>query len=162
MNLDLVAKLIDLVERSKISELELTQGESRVRIVKRANGATSVHPAAAPSDPFIEPTGGNRRNAERPHPEASVSQPRREVPATRHEIRAGFPGTFYRAAAPDQPPYAEVGTVIEDGRQLAILEAMKTMNPVEADIAGTVREITVDDGTAVEAGTLLFVIEPRA
>jgi acetyl-CoA carboxylase biotin carboxyl carrier protein len=149
MNLDFIARLIDLVERSKVSELELSEGENRVRIVKRANGTAALRGApvtqAAPAP--IAP----RSDA------ASLAGSIR-----RHEIRAGFPGTFYRAPAPDQPPYAVVGASVEEGRQLAILEAMKTMNPVEADLAGIIREIAVDDATAVEAGTLLFVIEPNA
>ncbi|MBE7183072.1 MAG: acetyl-CoA carboxylase biotin carboxyl carrier protein [Methylobacterium mesophilicum] len=155
MNLDFIARLLDLVERSKVSELELTEGENRIRIVKRANsraGAPSIAglqtvdtPAARPSEP-TDPSAA----------------PGKLASATRHEIRAGFPGTFFRAPAPDRPPYAEVGSMVEEGRQLAILEAMKTMNPVEADVAGALREILAEDGAAVEAGALLFVIETDA
>jgi acetyl-CoA carboxylase biotin carboxyl carrier protein len=149
MNLDFIAKLIDLVERSKVSELELSEGENRVRIVKRANGTaalqgapiTQAAPAPVAPQSDAAPLAGSIR---------------------RHEIRAGFPGTFYRAPAPDQPPYVEIGALIEEGQQLAILEAMKTMNPVEADISGILSEIAVDDAMAVEAGILLFVIEPSA
>lgn len=152
MNLDFIARLLDLVERSKVSELELTEGENRIRIVKRAN-----HRAGAPSIAGLQ-------TADTPtaQPSDPAAAPGKLASATRHEIRAGFPGTFFRAPAPDQPPYAEVGKMVEEGRQLAILEAMKTMNPVEADVAGALREILAEDGAAVEAGALLFVIETDA
>ncbi len=136
-DLDFLARLLALVERSSVRELELTQGETRIRIVKNADGTRLATPSAHTPDEMPAVRENSRR----------------------HEIRAGFPGTFYCASAPDQPPFVEVGTTVEDGRILGILEAMKTMNPVEADRAGVVREIAASNGEAVEAGALLFVIE---
>jgi acetyl-CoA carboxylase biotin carboxyl carrier protein len=144
MDIDFIARLLDLVERSKVAELDLTLNGERLRLVKSA--------ASAPA------------RAIAPEPSAAAAP----VPAPRdsakplHAIRAGFPGTFYRAPAPGEKPFAEVGSRVEDGTQIAILEAMKTMNPVEADLAGIVRRIAVEDAAAVETGALLFEIESDA
>lgn len=143
---DLVARLLDLVERSNVAELELTVGDARLRLVK-AHGA--AQPAAS------APAAGNAE------PAPSAERPAQAAPAPRrHAVRAGFPGTFYRAPAPGEKPFADEGERVEDGRQLGIIEAMKTMNPVEADIAGTLVRIALPDAAQVETGDVLFEIEP--
>lgn len=145
---DLVARLLDLVERANVAELELTIGDARLRLVK-SHGAYPPVPAAG--------------NAEPPRSAAAAGQPA-TFPAKpsprRHAVRAGFPGTFYRAPAPGEKPFAAEGERVEDGRQLGIVEAMKTMNPVEADVAGTLVRIAVPDAAPVETGDVLFEIEP--
>lgn len=144
---DFVAKLIDLVDRSNVAELELTVGDACLRLVKPYGARLSPEtPVARPEPPTVAP-------ASQP---AAPSQP----PAKRHAVRAGFPGTFYRAPAPGEKPFVEEGERVEDGRQLGIVEAMKTMNPVEADIAGTLVRIALPDASPVETGDLLFEIEP--
>lgn len=139
MEIDRIARLIALLEASGISELELTEGDTRLRIVRGGR---------APATPAAE------LPAPRPTPAAPPPEP------GEHTIRAGFPGTFYRAPAPGAEPYVSEGDTIEEGQQLGILEAMKTMNPVEADRAGRILRIGPEDGTAVEAGAVLFVLAP--
>lgn len=145
MDEDFIARLIALVERSGIAELELSQNGARVRIVKSPGGAAA--------QPVVEAAGPDAAGAAPSAIEQTPPEPRR------HLVRAGFPGTFFRAPAPGRPPFVQIGDRVEEGRQLAILEAMKTMNPLEADRTGTIAEILVEDGAAVEAGAALFVIE---
>lgn len=139
MELDRVARLIALFQSSGLAELELTEGETRLRLVRKSGAA----PAAALPAP-------------EPVPEPSVP----DAAPAEHTIRAGFPGTFYRAPAPGAPPFVAEGEQVEEGRQIAILEAMKTMNPVEADRAGRILRIEAVDGAAVEPGAVLFVLAP--
>lgn len=146
---DLVARLLDLVERSDVAELELTIGDARLRLVKSHGTAPALAPPLAKPPPAAAPSG-----TAAPVPPASQPAPKL------HAVRAGFPGTFYRAPAPGDKPFAEEGERVEDGRQLGIVEAMKTMNPVEADIAGTLVRIALPDATPVETGDVLFEIEP--
>ena len=146
MDIEFLTRILDLFERSNLAELELSQGGARLRLAKgAASGPASTPGQAAP--------------VERPLDQVAF---RSEAARTVHEIKAGFPGTFYRAPAPGEPPFVAEGDSVSDGTQIAILEAMKTMNPVEADRAGIVRAIVVEDGEAVEAGALLFVIESVA
>lgn len=152
MDLDFIARLLDLFERSKdLAELEVAQNGAKLRLAR----------AAAPSVPaVVQPVAA--AGPQLPAAASTLDASPLAAKSLRHEIRAGFPGTFYRAPAPGEKPFVGVGDRIAEGRQLAIVEAMKTMNPVEADRAGTVREVLLEDGTPVETGTLLFVIEPDA
>ncbi|PZO82529.1 MAG: acetyl-CoA carboxylase biotin carboxyl carrier protein [Mesorhizobium amorphae] len=140
MEIDRIARLIALLEASGISELELTEGDTRLRIVRGGRAPAALGPELPTPHPTPAPA---------PPPEPSE-----------HTIRAGFPGTFYRAPAPGAEPYVSEGDTIEEGQQLGILEAMKTMNLVEADRAGRILRIGPADGTAVEAGAVLFVLAP--
>ena len=156
MDLDFLARLRDLVERSKVAELDLTLDGARLRVVKAHGAAAS---SATPWSPAsVLPQGTAAQGPPTAAPPAPASQP---SPRKLHAVKAGFPGTFYRAPAPGAAPFVSAGDAVEDGRQLAIVEAMKTMNPVEADIAGTVLRIAAEDGQAVETGDLLFEIEPH-
>jgi len=146
---EFIARLIALVERANIAELELAQGGARVRIVKLPGGTAAAHREAEAGRPIDPPSAAGGM----PEARGGPPEPRR------HVVRAGFPGIFFRAPAPGQPPFVAVGDRVEEGRQLAILEAMKTMNPLEADRAGHIAEILAGDGAAVEAGAPLFVIE---
>ena len=141
MDLAFIERLMQVFERSSLLELEYGDASGRVRLARDARGA----PAAAPSG----------------QPTASSGQPAPGPDAARHAVRASFPGVFYRRSAPDQPPLVEVGDVVEEGRTLGMLEAMKLFNTVEADVAGRVVEIPAADGASVDAGAALFVIEPR-
>ena len=145
MDLDLIERLIGLVERSRVTELDYAEGGVRVRIV-RGDGtrpSLDVHPVAQALTAATEP---DRITAD---------------PGAGHTIAAGMPGTFYRAPAPGEPPFVSVGDKVEDGQTLAILEAMKMLNPVEADRPGRILAIPVENGAVVEAGTPLFHIGPE-
>ena len=133
MDLRKVKKLIELVRESGIVELEVRGGEESVRIVS----ATSA-PAGAPA-------------ADAPTATAGASKPARG-----RLIEAPVSGTFYRSPAPGEPPFVSVGQTVKAGEVLCIIESMKMMNRIEADGAGTVAEVLLENGRAIEAGTALF------
>jgi len=140
MDLRKLKKLSDLVQESGIAELEITEGEERVRIAR--GGQVSIAPAVAPA-----PTA------------AGLPAAAADVPGeARHTLNAPMVGTFYRASAPDAKPFVEVGQQVKEGEPVCIIEAMKLMNEIEADASGTVVEILVENGQPVEYGQPLFVI----
>ena len=147
MDLRKLKKLIDLVQESGISELEVTEGEEKVRIAK--------HAAAAPATYYAPPP-----------PAAPVAAPAPTVAAAAgasalpdgHIVKSPMVGTFYRAGAPGAKALVEVGQSVSEGDRLCIIEAMKLMNEIESDVAGTVTAILVENGEPVEYGQPLFVI----
>ncbi|WP_153163080.1 acetyl-CoA carboxylase biotin carboxyl carrier protein [Zoogloea sp. 1C4] len=150
MDLRKLKKLIDLVQESGISELEVTEGEEKVRIAKHASGPAPVNyvtqmPAAAPA-PAAAPVAAAAPAAAEP-----------AVPEG-HEVKSPMVGTFYRASAPGAKPLAEVGQTVAVGDVLCIIEAMKLMNEIEADAAGVIKAILVTNGEPVEFGEPLFII----
>ena len=152
MDLRKLKKLIDLVQESGIAELEITEGEEKVKIVK--GGAVSVAstaPAAAPVT-VAEP----RASA----PAASAPPAAAEAPAGQegHVVKAPMVGTFYRSPSPDAKPFVEVGQAIKEGDTICIIEAMKLMNEIEADASGNVKAILVENGQPVEYGQPLFIL----
>jgi acetyl-CoA carboxylase biotin carboxyl carrier protein len=149
MDLRKLKKLIDLVQESGIAELEITEGEEKVRIAK--GGQVSVAHALAGAAPASVPA------ALPAAPDASASAAA-SAADTRHTLNAPMVGTFYRAPAPEAKPFVEVGQQIKEGETVCIIEAMKLMNEIEADASGTVVEILVENGQPVEYGQPLFVI----
>lgn len=144
MDLRKLKKLIDLVQESGIAELEITEGEERVRISRNAPPA-SVQPVAAPPP---QPTA--------PPPEAtSVTA---EAPEG-HLLKAPMVGTFYRASSPEAKPFIDVGQTVAVGDTVCIIEAMKLLNEIEADAAGVIKAILVENGQPVEYGEPLLVID---
>ena len=151
MDLRKLKTLIDLVSESNVSELEITEAEGKVRIVKggpaavqgvmqpqmmqHAVAAPALAPAAAPQAPAApaEPTG--------------------------HMVKSPMVGTFYRASSPGAKPFVEMGAQVKAGDTICIIEAMKILNEIEADKAGTITKILCENGQAVEYGQPLFVIE---
>jgi acetyl-CoA carboxylase biotin carboxyl carrier protein len=147
MDLRKLKKLIDLVQESGIAELEITEGEEKVRIVR--GGAVSVSSAPAPT---VTPAA--------PAP-ASAAALTAETPAAGqdgHVVKAPMVGTFYRSPSPDAKPFVEVGQSVKAGDTVCIIEAMKLMNEIEADAAGVVKAILVENGQPVEYGQPLFVL----
>jgi len=146
MDLRKLKTLIDLVAESGIAELEITEGEGKVRIVK-----FSPPPAA----PVYEHAPAAAAAAPAPaQPAAPAAAP---VPAG-HVVKAPMVGTFYRAPNPGAAPFVEVGQSVKEGDALCIIEAMKLLNEIEADKSGVVKEILVENGEPVEFGQPLFVI----
>lgn len=145
MDLDLIEKLFKLLDKSMAEELEVTENGVTIRMSKRA-GALPQRTEPGRSAPPVA--------AEPAFPSAAAL-----ASADRTDIRAGITGTFYRASGPDVPPFVEVGQRVADGDRLALIEAMKTFNPVEAECDGVIVEIAAQDATLVETGTLLFRIE---
>ena len=151
MDLRKLKTLIDLVSESNVSELEITEAEGKVRIVK--SGATVVHqyaPAPAPA-PAAAAAPVAAAVAELPAP----------VPAepTGHIVKSPMVGTFYRASSPGAKSFVEVGSVVKEGETICIIEAMKILNEIEAAKSGTISRIFGENGQAVEYGQPLFVIE---
>ncbi|MGH8639662.1 MAG: acetyl-CoA carboxylase biotin carboxyl carrier protein [Burkholderiales bacterium] len=151
MDLRKLKKLIDLVEQSGIAELEITEGEEKVRISRSGTmPAAAMNVQAAPA-PAV---------AAQPGAEAETSAGAEATPAlpSGHVMKAPMVGTFYRASAPGAKPFVEVGQTIAAGEVLCIIEAMKLLNEIEADQAGTIKAILVENGQPVEYGQPLFVI----
>ena len=148
MDLRKLKTLIDLVSESNISELEITEAEGKVRIVKggapMALAAMLPAPAALASAAAAEPPAA---------PAGAAAAPLGKV------IKSPMVGTFYRAATPDAKPFVDIGEEVKEGQPVCIIEAMKIMNEIEADLGGRVARILVENGQAVEFGQALFVLE---
>ena len=141
MDLRKLKKLIDLVEESGIAELEITEGEEKVRISRGGvRGQAAVESAL-------------------PHPPAAApAEPDPALPEG-HILKSPMVGTFYRASAPGAKAFAEVGQTVAVGETVCIIEAMKLLNEIESDVSGTVKAILVENGQPVEYGQSLFLIE---
>jgi acetyl-CoA carboxylase biotin carboxyl carrier protein len=151
MDIRKVKKLIDLLEESGINEIEIHEGEESVRITRHAPGAQTTY--LAPQMAAFPPPAAN------PGPAAAalvIPEPA-EVPG--HRVTAPMVGTFYRAPSPGASPFVDVGSAVELGDTLCIIEAMKMLNPIEADKAGTIRDVLVENGHPVEYGQPLFIID---
>ena len=155
MDLRKLKTLIDLVAESGIAELEVTEGDSKVRIAKNTSvqgqptlmvqppalaAAVAPAPAAAPAAPAAEAAP------------AAPAEPEGTV------VKSPMVGTFYSASAPGNPPYVQVGSSVKAGDTLCIIEAMKLLNEIEAESAGTIKKILVENGSPVEFGQPLFII----
>jgi acetyl-CoA carboxylase biotin carboxyl carrier protein len=155
MDLRKLKTLIDLVSESGISELEVTEGEGKVRIVKNAPPVyvQQPSPSYAPQLPATPPTAGAYAPAEAP----AAAAPAAVVPQG-HIVTSPMVGTFYRAPSPGAEPFVQVGDTVKEGQTICIIEAMKLLNEIESDKAGVIKEILVENGQAVEYGQPLFVI----
>jgi acetyl-CoA carboxylase biotin carboxyl carrier protein len=147
MDLRKLKTLIDLVSESNVSELEITEAEGKVRIVKGGVAAQAL-----PAQAYAVPQG-----AALPAP-AAAAPVVPEVPAG-HVVKSPMVGTFYRSASPGAKPFIEVGSQVKEGETICIIEAMKILNEIEADKSGTVSQILCQNGQAVEYGQALVVIE---
>lgn len=163
MDLRKLKTLIDLVSESGISELEITEGEGRVRIVKAPATQTVALPAVVPAPIVAAPMMA----PEAVMPGAAAAQSPQSAPAdasasstSGHVVKSPMVGTFYRSAQPGSEAFASVGSKVKQGDTLCIIEAMKLMNEIEADCAGTVKAVLVENGSPVEFGQPLFLIEP--
>jgi acetyl-CoA carboxylase biotin carboxyl carrier protein len=148
MDLRKLKTLIDLVSESNISELEIAEADGKVRIVKASAPAVAAAPAAhvataLPAAPL----------------ERAPAEPVAAAAPTGNVVKSPMVGTFYRSASPGSDPFIEIGSTVKVGDPICIIEAMKIMNEIEADAAGTIREILCENGQAVEFGQPLFVIE---
>ena len=155
MDLRKLKTLIDLVSESNISELEITEAEGKVRIVKGGTAAAAVQyvqamPAAAAAAPVAAVPGAAAPAAAAP---AAAAVPQG------HVVKSPMVGTFYRSSSPGASPFVEVGAQVKEGDTVCIIEAMKILNEIEADKSGTITQILGENGQAVEYGQPLFVIE---
>ena len=152
MDLRKLKKLIDLVQESGIAELEITEGEEKVRIAR--GGAVSVTPLAggAPSVAAVPAGATGAAVLATSAPAAAEAAPEG------HVVKSPMVGTFYRAPSPDAKPFVDVGSTVKAGETIFVLEAMKLMNEIEADASGTIKAILVENGQPVEYGQALFII----
>ena len=151
MDLRKLKTLIDLVSESNISELEITEAEGKVRIVKAGAAAAAPAHVAAPA-----PAAGA------PAPVAALAAPPVPEPAAEPPgkvIKSPMVGTFYRAASPGAKPFVEIGDAVKTGQPVCIIEAMKIMNEIEADCEGKIKQMLCENGQAVEFGQPLFIVE---
>jgi acetyl-CoA carboxylase biotin carboxyl carrier protein len=152
MDLRKLKTLIDLVSESNISELEIAEADGKVRIVKA--GPPVAAPAGGGPQPPMVYTAAPMAVAA-----AAAAAPAEPPAPTGHVVKSPMVGTFYRSASPGADAFVEIGSVIKLGEPICIIEAMKIMNEIEADAAGTIREILCGNGEAVEFGQPLFIIE---
>jgi acetyl-CoA carboxylase biotin carboxyl carrier protein len=156
MDLRKLKTLIDLVSESNVSELEITEAEGKVRIVKGPTGGVMYaapvqqHMMMAPQQPSAA--------ASAPAAEPMVAAVVPAAPAG-HVVKSPMVGTFYRCSAPGAKSFVELGSVVKEGDTICIIEAMKILNEIEADKSGTIVDILIENGKAVEYGQPLFVIE---
>ena len=151
MDLRKLKTLIDLVSESNISELEIAEADGKVRIVKA--------PGAAPAPAISAPAIVHAIPAPVAPGPVAAGPAADEVAETGHIVKSPMVGTFYRSASPGAAAFVDVGSVVKAGEPVCIIEAMKIMNEIEADSAGTIRKILCENGQAVEFGQPLFVIE---
>jgi acetyl-CoA carboxylase biotin carboxyl carrier protein len=151
MDLRKLKKLIDLVQESGIGEIEITEGEEKVRISRQTSAPAMMMPTmqhVSMGAPMQMPASAPGPAAEAPPPEPKG-----------HALKSPMVGTFYRAPSPAAPSFVEVGQSVSKGQTLCIIEAMKLLNEIESDAAGTVKAILVENGQPVEYGQPLFLIE---
>lgn len=149
MDLRKLKTLIDLVSESNVSELEITEAEGKVRIVKSGGAVVQQFVAA----PMQAPVAAAAPAAAAPAAEAPAAAP------AGHIVKSPMVGTFYRASSPGAKSFVEVGSQVKEGETICIIEAMKILNEIEADKSGTVTRILGENGQAVEYGQPLFIIE---
>ncbi len=157
MNLALLKKLVRILEKSSVDEIEVEEEGLRVRLAKNSRGtaaSVNVAPAGAPQYPTVHLHEAHAASA------ALSAQPAAAPAVKVHEVRSPIVGTFYRAPAPDADPYIEVGEVVQAKAVVCLIEAMKLMNEIETDVGGRIVKILVESGQPVEYNQVLFHIEP--
>jgi len=150
MDVRKLKKLIDLVQESGIGEIEITEGEEKVRTSRQVAGPAPMIMASPQVQPMMAGVPAAAAPAAAPVPAAQPSG---------HTLKSPMVGTFYRAPSPGAPPFVEIGQAVSKGQTLCIIEAMKLLNEIESDVSGTVKAILVENGQPVEYGQPLFLIE---
>jgi len=154
MDIRKVKKLIELLEESGIAEIEISEGEDSVRISRYGANVAAPVPVAMPAMAAVPAAG--------PTPAPASPLAMTEAEEDGHVVTAPMVGTFYNAASPGSAPFVQVGDRVNVGDVLCIVEAMKMMNQIEAEVSGSIKSIRVQNGDPVEYGQILFVIDQRA
>ena len=150
MDLRKIKTLIDLVQQSGIAELEITEGEEKVRISRTGAPGSYMPAPLAPANIVLPP---ETNGAPAPTTQVGPAEP------TGHTVKSPMVGTFYRSPSPGSPSFVEVGQSVNKGQTLCIIEAMKLLNEIESDAAGVIKAILVENGQPVEYGQPLFIVE---
>ena len=156
MDLEIIKKLVKIVDSSSVTDLEIEENGLKIKIAKKIRSSQVVTQAQIPvasAQSVIQPTASVAGEGAKQKTEAEP------IAANLHEIRSPIVGTFYRAPAPDADSYVQVGAVVSPGSVLCIVEAMKLMNEIESDVSGKVVKILVENGKPVEYNQPLFLIE---
>jgi acetyl-CoA carboxylase biotin carboxyl carrier protein len=159
MDIRKVKKLIELLESSGVAEIEISEGEESVRISRYGQAAPQVVQTYAP--PPAAAPGAVAAAAQPAAATTAAATPAAPPEPEGHEIKAPMVGTYYASATPGGQPFVEAGSMVEKGQTLCIIEAMKMMNQIEADVSGRIVRVLVENGNPVEFGQTLFVIEQR-
>jgi acetyl-CoA carboxylase biotin carboxyl carrier protein len=157
MDMRKLKTLVDLVSESNISELEITEAEGKVRIVKAGYGVPTTMMMQPAGQMMMQPAP--QQQAAPAAADAAPAPVAEAAAPTGHVVKSPMVGTFYRSASPGSKPFAEIGAAIKEGDPICIVEAMKIMNEIEADMSGTISKILVENGQAVEYGQPLFIVE---
>lgn len=156
MDLDLIKKLVKIVDGSGVTDLEIEENGLKVKIAKKIRNTQVISHTQipmGPAQPVMQPAAPKADESTKPQKEAE------QIPSNLHEIRSPIVGTFYRSPAPDADSYVQVGSEVSAGSVLCIVEAMKLMNEIESDVSGKIVKILVDNGKPVEYNQPLFLIE---
>jgi acetyl-CoA carboxylase biotin carboxyl carrier protein len=157
MDLRKLKTLIDLVQNSGISELEISEGEEKIRIAKQLPPAPATTLVSMPMAPPSPAMPGNNAGAPAPAPTPALTA-EAEAAAAGHIMKSPMVGTFYRSGSPGAPSFVDIGKTVKQGDTLCIIEAMKLMNEIEADADGVIKAILVENGQPVEFDQPLFLI----
>jgi len=156
MDLNYVKKLVKLLASSEVDEIEIEEEGKRVRVSRHRTNSVGAHGDVAPANVLTVPAAGPAPATPGAAPQAAAP-----APASYHEIKSPIVGTFYRAPAPDAAPFVSVGSDVESGTVLCIVEAMKLMNEIESDVAGKIVKIMVENGHPVEYDQTLFLVDTK-
>ncbi len=154
MDLRKIKKLIDLLEESNLSEIEIKEGEESVRLARAPQGSFVHAPTPVPAPAHVDaprPAAAAALSAE------AVGKSTKDIPDG-HTVRSPMVGTYYASPSPDKPAFVSIGSTVKAGETLGIIEAMKMFNPIEADVSGTIRAILVENGQPIEFDQPMFVI----
>lgn len=161
MDLSYVKKLIKLLSDSEVDEIEIEEEGKKIRVVKHASNSSASHSGVGTfqlpaylQQPQLPPPAAPPQSSQEPPPQTPA-----KTKSNSHEIKSPIVGTFYKAPAPDAAPFVEVGSVVQPGTVLCIVEAMKLMNEIESDVSGKIVKVAVENGQAVEYGQTLFFVE---
>ncbi len=155
MDLNYVKKLVKLLAESEVDEIEIEEEGKKIRVAKHAGNSAAVPPQVAAVPVPVLPSAAPVAPASMPAAASPASPPQGNF----HEVRSPIVGTFYRAPAPDAAPFVNVGSTVDTGTVLCIVEAMKLMNEIESDVSGKVVKILAENGRPVEYDQVLFLIE---
>jgi acetyl-CoA carboxylase biotin carboxyl carrier protein len=166
LDVDALRQIVEMLEASDVTRLVWQKGDERLYIRRGHGPAPTIVHHAAPVSPSVSPVhpveyaASSRASASAAAPAPAAAAPAKPAEKPGVLMTSPFVGTFYRTPAPDQPPFVDVGSVVKKGQVLCIVEAMKLMNEIEAETAGRVAEVLVENGQPVEFGQALFRIEP--